>query len=182
MRRPGPYGIEIVHPDSFLTSVLVGDTRPVISALECETAAFERPPLSVSEFLATLTTTVPTFANLAADAAADPPGPKSPVPALVMADEEEGIAAFGEPGDITNPAQVAFAWWTGLLGNLELAQNLTTTQAPGVTMEKPLRTWSTDLWLPKCSELSTLLNGLPSCASSRRSARHPKCSNLMSQA
>ena len=120
-----PHGIKIVHPDRFLTGVLVRDTDEVISALERESAAFKRPAVSINAFLATLTATVPTFANLASAAAADPPGPLSSMPALVISDEEEGIAAFGDQGDLTNPAQVVYAWWAGLLGNLELARHLT---------------------------------------------------------
>jgi hypothetical protein len=30
-----------------------------------------------------------------------------------------------KPGDQTNPAQVAFAWWAGLLDDLNLARELT---------------------------------------------------------
>lgn len=42
-----------------------------------------------------------------------------------MSDDEAGIAALGEPGDMTNPAQVAFGWWAGLLDDLDLARDLT---------------------------------------------------------
>jgi hypothetical protein len=65
------------------------------------------------------------FANLAADAFSDPTGPASTVPALVGVDKERAIAALGEPGDPTNPTQVAFAWWAGLLDDLDLARELT---------------------------------------------------------
>ena len=119
------HGIEILHPDSFLIGLLGGYAETVVSALERETAAFQHPPQTVTEFLASLTATVPMFANLAADALVDPPGPVSPVPALVMSDDEAGIAALGEPGDMTNPAQVAFGWWAGLLDDLDLARELT---------------------------------------------------------
>ena len=120
-----PHGIEVLHPDSFLVGLLGGHTETVVSTLERETDAFQRPPQAVSEFLASLTATVPMFANLAADALLDPPGPVSPVPALVMSDDEAGIAALGEPGDMTNPAQVAFGWWAGLLEDLDLVRDLT---------------------------------------------------------
>lgn len=76
-------------------------------------------------FLASLTPTVPMFANLAADATGSPLAPTSPVPALVSADEGEAVAAFGEPGDFTNPAHVAFDWWAGILEDLDLARALT---------------------------------------------------------
>lgn len=119
------HGIEILHPDSFLIGLLGGHAETVVSALERETGAFQHPPQTVNEFLASLTATVPMFANLAADALRDPPGPVSPVPALVMSHDEAGIAALGEPGDMTNPAQVAFGWWAGLLDDLDLARDLT---------------------------------------------------------
>jgi predicted nucleic acid-binding protein len=119
------HGIEVLHPDSFLVGLLGRHTETVISALERETAAFRHPRQTVAEFLAGLTATVPMFANLAADAHIDSPGPVSPVPALVMSDENAGIAALGEPGDMTNPAQVAFGWWAGLLDDLDLARHLT---------------------------------------------------------
>lgn len=119
------HGIEILHPDIFLIGLLGGHAETVISALQRETAAFRHPRQSVSEFLASLTATVPMFANLAADALVDPPGPVSPVPALVTSSEEAGVAALGEPGDMTNPAQVAFGWWAGLLDDLALTRELT---------------------------------------------------------
>lgn len=119
------HGIEILHPDTFLVGLLGGHAETVVATLERETAAFKRPPHTVTEFLASLTATVPMFANLAADALVDPPGPVSPVPALVMSDDEADIAALGAPGDMTNPAQVAFGWWAGLLDDLDLARDLT---------------------------------------------------------
>jgi len=119
------HGIEIRHPDSFLVGLLVEHAETVVATLERETAAFRNPPQTLTDFLARLTGTVPMFANLAADAFVDPPGPVSTVPALVLSDDEEGIAALGESGDITNPAQVAAGWWAGLLDDLELARNLT---------------------------------------------------------
>jgi len=120
-----PHGIEILHPDSFLIGLLGRHAETVVSSLMRETAAFEHPPQTVTDFLASLTATVPMFANLAADAFLDPPGPVSSVPALVMSEDEVGIAALGEPGDFTNPAQVAVGWWAGLLDDLDLARELT---------------------------------------------------------
>lgn len=119
------HGIEILHPDTFLVGLLGGHAETVVSTLERETAVFQNPPQTVTDFLASLTATVPMFANLAADAFVDPPGPVSTVPALVLSEDKAGIAALGEPGDITNPAQVAFGWWAGLLDDLELARDLT---------------------------------------------------------
>lgn len=117
--------IEVVHPDTFLQRLLTERPSDVVAALERATSTFRRPPASLREFLASLTATVPTFANLAADAVAHPPGSGSPVAALVVADEREALAAFGEPGDLTDPGQVAFLWWAGLLEHHELARNLT---------------------------------------------------------
>lgn len=102
------YGIEVVHPDSFLLELLGDDADAVVAALESETAAFRNPPETVTQFLATLTVTVPMFANLTADALSDPPGTLSRMPALVGASEEKALAAFGTLGDLTNPAVVAY--------------------------------------------------------------------------
>lgn len=91
--------------------LLAEHPNDVIAALQSGTAALHKPSQTVREFLALLTPTVPMFANLAADTAAGPPAQTSPVPALVRADQGEAVAAFGEPGDFSNPAQVAFGWW-----------------------------------------------------------------------
>lgn len=119
------HGIEVVHPDLFLVRLLAERPSDVVAALERESAALRNPAQTLDEFLASLTTTVPMFANLAADAAVSPPASASPVPALMSAEEDEAIAAFGEPADLTNPAQVAFAWWAGIIDDLDLARALT---------------------------------------------------------
>jgi predicted nucleic acid-binding protein len=119
------HGIEVTHPDQFLVQLLAERPNDVVAALERGTAALKKPPQTVREFLALLTGTVPMFANLAADAAASPSTSVSPVPALVSADEDEAVAAFGEPGEFTNPAQVAFTWWAGILNDLDSARVLT---------------------------------------------------------
>lgn len=119
------YGITVVHPDLFLVRLLAEHPNDVIAALQSGTAALHKPSQTMRKFLALLTPTVPMFANLAADTAAGPPAQTSPVPALVRADEGEAVAAFGEPGDFSNPAQVAFTWWAGIQGDLDLARALT---------------------------------------------------------
>lgn len=119
------HGIAVVHPDLFLVRLLAERPNDVVAALERGTAALHKPPQTMRQFLASLTTTVPMFANLAADVAANPPEPTSAVPALVSADEGEAAAAFGSAGNFTNPAQVAFSWWTGILNDLHLARALT---------------------------------------------------------
>lgn len=119
------HGIKVVHPDQFLTRLLTERPNDVLSALERGAGDLRKPPQTMREFLASLTSTVPIFANMAADAAVSPPEPMSPVPALVSADEGEAVAAFGALGDFTNPAQVALGWWAGILGDLDLARELT---------------------------------------------------------
>ncbi len=119
------HGITVVHPDLFLVRLLAAHSNDVIAALQRGTAALHKPSQTMREFLASLTPTVPMFAHLAADAAASPPAQTSPGPTLVSAQEGEAVAAFGEPGDFSNPAQVAFTWWVGILGDLDLARALT---------------------------------------------------------
>jgi len=119
------HAIKVVHPDLFLVGMLAEHPNATVAALERGTAALRKPPQTIREFLASLTPTVPMFANMAADVAASPPEAMSPVPALVSADEGETVAAFGQTGDFSNPAQVAFSWWAGILEDLDLARALT---------------------------------------------------------
>lgn len=118
-------GVEVVHPEEFLATLLVEDADVVLATLSREAEALRRPPESVLTFLASLTPTVPTFANLVADSARARPGSVSDVPALVAAPADQAAAAFGAPGDLTNPAQVAVLWWSAVLGDLDLVRNLT---------------------------------------------------------
>ncbi len=120
-------GIVVVHPDIFLTRLLVEDTEQVLAALDVATARLRRPPMTTRDFLASLTGVVPIFANEAADAATEERGPTSATPALVRADGGDAFAQFGKPGDFTNPAQVGLAFWLALLEDLELARTLTYT-------------------------------------------------------
>lgn len=119
------HGIEVLHPDSFLVRVLSEQPYEVVAVLDRNIADRRKPPQTTREFLAGLTPTVPLFANLAADAASSAPEGISPMPALVNADDAEAAAAFGEPGDLTNPAAVAAGWWAGIPDDLELARALT---------------------------------------------------------
>ncbi|TWC01550.1 PIN domain-containing protein [Brevibacterium jeotgali] len=119
-----PHRVQVLDPDSFLLQLLSEQLETVVSILERETASLRRPPETVTKFLATLTATAPIFANLAADAADEPPGALSPVPALVEADADRAAVSLGEPGDLTNPAQVAVMWWRGLMEDLSLARAL----------------------------------------------------------
>ncbi|MDT0261446.1 PIN domain-containing protein [Jatrophihabitans lederbergiae] len=119
------HGINVMHPDLFLARLLVEQRPEVLSALQAGVADLHKPPMTTQEFLASLTHTVPLFVNLAADSLKEPDEEVSPIPAMVSADESETLAAFGEPGDLTNPAQVAMLWWSGLLNNLGQARQLT---------------------------------------------------------
>lgn len=126
------WGIDTVHPDTFLTDLLAEDPIGVVQALSRGCAALRNPTQTAMEFLASLTTTVPIFANLAADRirfhtnenAVESP---SPITALVSADQDEAVAAFGKTGDITDPAQVALWWWTVLDEEPDVARRLTFT-------------------------------------------------------
>lgn len=60
------HGIEIVHPDDFLTRLLIAHPEAVTTTLEREAAALHNPPQRASEFVTTLGTTVPGFAHRAA--------------------------------------------------------------------------------------------------------------------
>lgn len=119
------HGIKVIHPDYFLLHLLAEHPTTVLGVLEDEVAAFRNPQQTPKQFMASLTPTVPTFANLAADAHDDPPVTISAVPALVAANEEEASAALGKLGDLTNPAQVGLMWWSGLLSDLHVARQLT---------------------------------------------------------
>lgn len=112
-----PYGIRVVSPEDLLIELLAARPGEVISTLREEVRAFGRPPETLDEFLATLTPTVPTFANLASDVASDPDVAGNEIPALEQTSEERARAAFGEPEDWTNPAQVALVWWESLIAS-----------------------------------------------------------------
>lgn len=120
-----PYGVEVLHPDTFLLQLLGSDPDATLAALSVNVQDLRKPPETLVGWLRALTSTVPIFANLAADSAREAPAPLSPIPALKASNETVAVAAFGEPGDWTNPAQVAFGWWSGLLGDLDLACALT---------------------------------------------------------
>lgn len=119
-----PYGIEVLHPDTFLLQLLGSDPNEAVAALDLGVQDLRKPPENIVDWLRALTSTVPLFANLAADFAGEPPAPLSPIPALMASDETAALAAFGEPGDLTNPAQVALGWWSGLRSDLDLARAL----------------------------------------------------------
>lgn len=122
-----PHGVEVRHPDEYLTHLLAEDVDQVGAVLERMTAARSRPPESVREFLAALTATVPAFANLAAAECLDGQRDRrvTEVPALIVTGEEEARASLGTPGDLTNPAQVALLWWEGLPHDMETTRSLT---------------------------------------------------------
>lgn len=121
-----PHGIQVVAPDEFLLQLLSTRMQTVVGALEHGVASLRQPPKTVNEFLAELARTVPTFANLAADAISDPPESLSPVPALVRDDSvHSSLRALGNLDDLSDPAQVAAAWWIALTEDLDSARRLT---------------------------------------------------------
>lgn len=120
-----PYDIEVLHPDAFLLQLLNGQPTAVADALRAGVQDLRRPPETLSGWLAGLTSTVPMFANLASDVVAEPPGPISPIPALVTSDAASAAASLGEAGDLTNPAQVALLWFRALGDDLDLTGSLT---------------------------------------------------------
>lgn len=122
--------IDVVHPDAFLTRLLAEHPVDVLQALRNGCAELKNPPQTSRQFLRSLTTTVPIFANLTADLILsldeDPDGARAPFTSLVSADEDQALAAFGEPGDLTDPAQTALWWWSALTaGNQEATRALT---------------------------------------------------------
>lgn len=121
--------VDAVHPDTFLTGLLAEDPIGVVEALHRGSADLRNPAQTATEFLSSLTATVPIFANLAADQirsrAESPDEPSSPITALVSAHQDEALAAFGEVGDLTDPAQVALQWWTALDAEPDVARGLT---------------------------------------------------------
>ncbi len=120
-----PHGVEILHPDAFLLRLLHQRPDDVVEALAVGVLDLRRPPETLNDWLAGLAPVVPMFANLAADVCGEFPETVSSVPALVRADDHAAIASFGEPGDWTNPGQVVFGWYYGLLNDLDLARSLT---------------------------------------------------------
>lgn len=120
--------VNAVHPDAFLTGLLAEDPIGVVEALDRGSADLKNPRQTATEFLASLTATVPIFANLAADqirSRDESPDEPSPITALVSADQDEAMAAFGAAGDLTDPAQVVLRWWTALDAEPEVARELT---------------------------------------------------------
>lgn len=67
-----PHGIEVLHPDSFLTQLLTDSPTSVIDALEAGVQDLRKPPETMNAWLAGIATIVPIFANLAADAGRQP--------------------------------------------------------------------------------------------------------------
>ncbi|MHA6512792.1 PIN domain-containing protein [Tessaracoccus sp. Z1128] len=120
-----PHGVSIQHPDRFLSLLLAEHRQEVLDALRLDVARYRQPTMSITQYLAALTATVPTFATLAHDALATEGQDESPVAALIPAAEDEALAALGALGDLTNPAQVAFLWWTALSADAEAVRLLT---------------------------------------------------------
>jgi len=56
------YGIEILHPDEFLTILYALSPELAVSIVTEQAAALNHPPMTIHEVLDALTVTVPTFA------------------------------------------------------------------------------------------------------------------------
>lgn len=69
-----PHHVKVLHPDAFLVQLLGQHPDTVLAVMEREVTAFHNPPQTVTQFLETMTVTVPRFAALAADAFTDTPG------------------------------------------------------------------------------------------------------------
>ena len=121
-----PYGIQVVGPDEFLLQLLSSRMQSVVGALEHGVGSLRRPSKTINQFLAEVARTVPPFANLAPDAVSDPPESLSPIPALVGDDSvQSSLKALGNLDDLSDPAQVAAAWWIALTEDLDSARRLT---------------------------------------------------------
>jgi hypothetical protein len=74
------HGIDVVHPDSFLTRLLIENTDEVLQALNATTARLRRPPTATRDFLASLTGVAPIFSlrRLGARRRARVPSPGKP--------------------------------------------------------------------------------------------------------
>lgn len=62
-----PYGIEALHPDAFLLRLLAERVQTVVDVIKSEIKAFRNPPETITQFLASLQSTVPRFATQVAD-------------------------------------------------------------------------------------------------------------------
>jgi hypothetical protein len=74
------HGIDVVHPDIFLTRLLIENTDEVLQALNATTARLRRPPTATRDFLASLTGVAPIFSlrRLGARRRARVPSPGKP--------------------------------------------------------------------------------------------------------
>jgi hypothetical protein len=59
-----PYGIGVVHPDTFLSDLWHAHRDQALAAIQREVASYKAPPLSVAGFARNLTPVVPRFAHL----------------------------------------------------------------------------------------------------------------------
>jgi hypothetical protein len=57
-----PYGVEILHPDEFLTVLCGLDPQLAVDIVTEQAGALQKPPLTVHGLLDRLSLTVPTFA------------------------------------------------------------------------------------------------------------------------
>ena len=138
-----PYGVKAVHPEDYLLELLALDREPTVAAVRADAARRSNPVASPSELLASLATTVPTFANMA-NQLLEEDGPFSDFPAYVTADPDDSpLAALTQGANLTEPLQVAALWWLAVLDPRQHHEELTwLTHAPEAWGDFQ---WATDL-------------------------------------
>lgn len=62
-----PHGIQAMHPDEFLCSLLREQPETVMTVLKAELASFRNPPTSMADFLESMASILPRFAREALD-------------------------------------------------------------------------------------------------------------------
>lgn len=87
------FGIEILHPDMFLLQLLRQWPADVVEALAAGVLDLRRPPESVTEWLAGLTSVAPMFANGASGALREHVGAVGPVSVVVQAVDDATVAS-----------------------------------------------------------------------------------------
>lgn len=115
-----PYDIEVVHPDAFLQDQLDLAPNVTIGCIAQQRAAYTRPQFTFTDFYLALRVTVPTFAEMAAQAerASQPPLEQLPLELVSHEAAQDAFFPDGEPDPLT-PMGAAFAWWTALKNRTE---------------------------------------------------------------
>ncbi|WP_164703032.1 PIN domain-containing protein [Modestobacter sp. KNN46-3] len=110
-----PHGITVSDPDLFLLELMVRDGRACQTAVQREARRMRRPPMTTRDVLAGVAGVVPTFANSLHQAMLDGVFASSDVPAYeTVPAEVSPLQAYADDFDLTDPLQVALAWWHAL--------------------------------------------------------------------